>query len=264
MSTVRWLPILLLCLGAAAPAASRSDVSPEAHVAEFAFRQHPGQLLPRVRGMRDEQGRDVGLSDYLGRRPVVFILGYYRCPVLCSTLMDAVLQALQTVDIPHEVVAVSIDPAETPTDADRKYAYYASLMPPGGGDRLHLLTASAPAISALTNAAGFPYRRDPETGQYLHPAGFLVLTPQGRISRYLPGIGQSARDIRLALVEASGGMVGGLADQLVLLCSHYDPRTGRYSVAAMTMARAVGLGTLGLLVAGLWLSRRRRRAGRTS
>ncbi|OZI34807.1 hypothetical protein CAL29_15175 [Bordetella genomosp. 10] len=255
----RWIAALLLGLAGAGPSFASSDLAAGLDASDFAFRQHPGRMMPMVQGLRDAQGQERGLSDYLGRRPVIFVLGYYRCPVLCSTLMDSVLQTLQTVDVPHEVVAVSIDPAETPADAARKYPYYASLMPAGQRGRLHLLTASAPAIAALTDAAGFPYRRDPATGQYLHPAGFLVLTPQGRISRYLLGVGQSARDVRLALVEASGGKVGGLADQLILLCSHYDPRTGRYSVAAMTMARAAGLGTLAVLAMGLWMLRCRRR-----
>jgi len=227
----------------------------------FAFRQHLGRAMPLVTGLHDEQGREVALGDYLGQRPVIFVLGYYHCPVLCSTLMDSILQTLNGVDVPYEVVAVSIDPTETPADARPKYSYYTTLMPAGQGSHLHLLTAPVSAIAALTDAAGFPYRRDPHTGQYLHPAGFLVLTPDGHISRYLLGIGQSARDIRLALVEASGGKVGGLADQLVLLCSHYDPQTGRYSVAAMAMARVAGCGTLAVLLGGIWLLRRRRKAG---
>jgi len=229
--------------------------------AQFAFRQHLGRAMPAVQGLRDERGRAVALADFLGQRPMVFVLGYYHCPVLCSTLMDSVLQTLNGVDVPYEVVAVSIDPTETPADARAKYSYYVTLMAAGQGSRLHLLTAPASAITALADAAGFPFRRDPDSGQYLHPAGFLVLTPEGRISRYLLGVGQSARDIRLALVEASGGKVGGLADRLVLLCSHYDPQTGRYGVAAMALARTAGLATLAALLGGLWLLRRRRRAG---
>lgn len=226
----------------------------------FAFSQHLGRALPAVTGLHDQQGREVALADYLAQRPVIFVLGYYHCPVLCSTLMDSILQTLNGVDVPYEVVAVSIDPTETPADARAKYSYYVTLMPAGQGSHLHLLTSPASAITALTDAAGFPYRRDPQTGQYLHPAGFLVLTPEGRISRYLLGMGQSARAIRLALIEASGGKVGGLADQLVLLCSHYDPQTGRYSVAALAMARAVGGGTLAVLLGGIWMLRRRRNA----
>ncbi len=227
-------------------------------VPDLAFRQHPGRTIPTVQGLRDEQARQVNLADYFGRLPVVFVLGYYHCPVLCSTLMDSVLQTLQGVDVPHEIVVLSIDPTEIPADAARKFGYYKSLMPPGQGGRLHLLTAPAAAIAAVTDAVGFPYRRAPDTGQYVHPAGYLVLTPEGRISRYLLGIGHAARDVRLALVDASGGRVGGVADRLVLLCSHYDPQTGRYSVAAMALARTAGLGTLAILLGAFWRMRRRR------
>jgi protein SCO1/2 len=231
--------------------------------AALAFRQHPGAAMPLVQGLRDQNGHAVGLADYLGKGPVVFILGYYHCPMLCSTLMDAVLESARGVDVPYEVVAVSIDPSETPDDAARKYAYYSGLMTAGMQAHLHLLTAAPSTIEALTQAVGFPYTRDPDTGQYFHPAGFVVLTPHGRISRYFLGVGYAPRDIELALVEASDGKVGGLADRLVLLCSHFDPRTGRYNVAAMAMARAAGLGTLAALLAGLFLLHRRRaRQGR--
>ncbi|CAM3664657.1 Thioredoxin domain-containing protein [Bordetella sputigena] len=246
---------LALCL--ARPAAAE----PPPDAAALAFRQHPGRAIPPVRGLRDQDGREVTLADYLGNRPVIFVLGYYHCAVLCSTLMDAVLERVRGVGVPFEVVSVSIDPAETPADAARKYAYYRGLMDAGAASEstpgLHLLTAAPQAIAALTDAVGFPYRRDADTGQFYHPAGFVILTPAGRIARYFLGLGFTARDVRLALVEAAGGKVGGLADQLVLLCSHYDPATGRYSVAAMALARAAGLGALAALLAAFVCMRRR-------
>lgn len=254
------LVLLCLCLARAACAVGPPDA------ATLAFRQHPGRAIPAAQGLRDQDGRDVSLADYLGKWPVIFVLGYYHCPMLCSTLMDAVLERVRGVDAPFEVVSVSIDPAETPADAARKYAYYRGLIDTGatsgGGPGLHLLTASPSAIAALTDAVGFPYRRDSDTGQFYHPAGFVVLAPDGRIARYFLGLGFTTRDLRLALVEAAGGKVGGLADQLVLLCSHYDPATGRYSVAAMAMARAAGLGTLAVLLAAFILHRRRHGKGR--
>ncbi|OZI60846.1 SCO family protein [Bordetella genomosp. 11] len=262
------LALLLLCLVLARIAAAAPP-----DPASLEFRQHPGRAIPPVAGLRDQDGRSVAIADYLGKGPVIFVLGYYRCPMLCSTLMDAVLERVRGVAVPFQVVAVSIDPSETPADAARKYGYYSGLMNAGGpaptgpgtaapdAARLHLLTATPAAIAALTDAVGFPYRRDADTGQYYHPAGFAVLTPEGRISRYFLGLGFSERDVRLALVEASHGKVGGLADRLVLLCSHYDPATGRYNVAAMAMARAAGLGTLVALLSGLFILRRRGRKG---
>ncbi|AOB31464.1 hypothetical protein AKI39_13350 [Bordetella sp. H567] len=256
-----WSPLLLLVLLLlVSPCLARMAAAPP-DAAALAFRQHPGRALPPAQGLRDQDGRAVSLADYLGKRPVIFVLGYYHCPVLCSTLMDAVLERVRGIGVPFEVVAVSIDPTETPGDAARKYGYYRGLTNTGSAtdlaSHLHLLTATPAAIAALTDAVGFPYQRDPDSGQYYHPAGFVVLTPQGRISRYFLGLGFSARDVRLALVEASSGKVGGLADRLVLLCSHYDPATGRYNVAAMAMARAAGLGTLLALLWGLFALRRR-------
>ncbi|ARP81974.1 hypothetical protein CAL12_14890 [Bordetella genomosp. 8] len=243
-----------LCLTRPAAAGAPPDAT------ALAFQQHPGRAIPLVQGLRDQEGRAVDMADYLGKWPVILVLGYYHCPMLCSTLMDAVLERVRGIGVPFTVVSVSIDPSETPADAARKYGYYRGLMDAGaagGTPALHLLTASPPAIAALADAVGFPYRRDADTGQFYHPAGFVILTPGGRISRYFLGLDFSARDVRLALVEAAGGKVGGLADQLVLLCSHYDPATGRYSVAAMAMARAAGLGALAALLAGLlWLRRR--------
>jgi protein SCO1/2 len=256
---MKWLlAIALLCISAARVAGA---TPPDAAALEF--RQHLGRAMPPVQGLHDQNGQTVGLADYLGKRPVIFVLGYYHCPMLCSTLMDAVLESLRGIGVPYEVVAVSIDPSETPRDAARKYGYYSGLMAPGMSSHLHLLTAPPSAIGALTEAVGFPYQRDPDTGQYFHPAGFVILTPQGQISRYIFGVGYARRDIRLALVEASGGKVGSLADRLVLLCCDYDPRTGRYSVAAMAMARAAGLGTLAALLIGLFFLRRgsRKREG---
>ncbi|ANN72360.1 SCO family protein [Bordetella bronchialis] len=288
---MRWPVLVLLCAlaGAAAHASGARDAAARAFAppdaAALAFRQHPGRAIPQVDGLRDQQGRAVTLGDYLGGKwPLILVLGYYRCPVLCSTLMDAVLERVRGIPLPFQVVSVSIDPTEQPRDAARKYAYYQGLLEtpaagrqagsgPGLADgqgspagpvpeRLHLLTATPAAIAALTGAVGFPYRQDPATGQFYHPAGFVVLTPDGHISRYFLGLGFSARDVRLALVEATRGKVGGLADRLVLLCSHYDPATGRYNLAAMTLARVAGLGTLGMLLAALWRLRLRRRGGK--
>ena len=199
------------------------------------------------------------LGDYFGQTPVVLVLGYFECPNLCSTVLDGVLEGLVQAGVPgdrYRLLALSIDPREGPREAKGRLAAYRSLLAPGTA--AHFLTGSGEATARLAGDGGFPYAWDPEMGQYRHPAGFLVATPEGRISRYFPGVRFDPRDIRLALTEASAGRVGTLSDRLLLLCSHYDPRAGRYTVPVMAAVRAVCLGlALGL---GIWIWRRR--AGR--
>jgi protein SCO1/2 len=226
----------------------------------LAFDQRLGQPVPLDRTFHDMSGAPVELGRYFGTRPVILVLGYYHCPMLCSTVMDGILESLRGIGVDYDVVAVSIDPAETSADAARKYEAYRGLLEPGREQRLHLLTGQADAIQSLAAAAGFPYHRDPATGQFGHPAGFLVVTPQGKISRYFPGIRFEPRDVRLALVEASSGHIGSLADRLVLLCSHYDPQRGQYNVAVMQLARGVGGATMLGLLGVILVTRRRRRA----
>jgi len=219
------------------------------------FRQNLGARLPLATVFRDEQGHARRLADYFGASPVVVVFGYYRCPRLCSTVMDSVLQAVGLAGLPHAVVGIGIDPRETPDDAARKLAAYRR-----GGDgarTLHLLTGRGEQISRLARAAGFEYEFDQKSGQYSHTAGFLIATPDGRISRYFTGVQFDRRDLRLALMEASEEKVGSLADQVVLLCSHYDPVAGRYTLAVMTLLRTAGILTVVLLAGGLWLLRRR-------
>jgi len=250
------LPILALAVSWPG-AGARAQPAPNPPVLQFD--QRLGAAIPPGLAFRDQAGRAVTLGDYFAQRPVILVLGYYRCPMLCSTLMDGILQSLRSIGVDYEVVAASIDPRETPRDAARKYAAYRALAEPGRGERLHLLTGEAAPVAGLARAAGFPYRRDPATGQYGHPAGFLVLTPEGRVSRYFPGLRFAPKDVRLALVEASSGRVGTLSDRLALLCYHYDPRHGRYDLAVMAVARAVGLATLAALAVAIAVMIRRRR-----
>jgi protein SCO1/2 len=224
----------------------------------LAFDQRLGQPLPLDDSYTDMSGRAVTLRKYFGQRPAVLVLGYYHCPMLCSTVMDGVLESLRGIGVDYDVIAVSIDPREAPADAARKYEAYSGLMDAGQSGRLHLLTGEQNAILDMTRATGFPYRYDAASGQFGHPAGFLIITPQGRISRYFPGVRFQARDVRLALVEASAGRVGSLADRLVLVCSHYDPRNGQYNLAVMQLARAVGGVTILGLVGMVLVARRRR------
>jgi protein SCO1/2 len=229
--------------------------------------QQPAQYLQRLDAQlplsatfTDDNGTATRLGAFFGKRPVVMVLGYYHCPNLCSTLMDGVLESLAGVHLPpqaYRVVGVSIDPSETAEVAARKKLTYAPLVARAGGE-LHLLTAAQPQIKALAHSAGLQYSYDAATQQYAHPAGFLVATPEGRISHYFMGVRFDPRDVRLALVDASAGRIGSPVDRLVLLCSHYDPATGRYSTAVMSLVRAVCIAVLAVLCIGIWRARRSR------
>ncbi|MFP5304991.1 MAG: SCO family protein [Gammaproteobacteria bacterium] len=229
--------------------------SAEAAPPVLAFEQRSGAQLPLDLRYVDARGRRVALGDYFGADPVVLVLGYYECPRLCSTLMDGVLLGLREVDLPYRVVGVSIDPRETADIAARRQAAYARLTPAVPA----LLTGDAASIRRLADTVGYAYRYDAVRDEYAHPAGFVVATPGGRVSRYFFGVRYAPRDLHLALVEASAGRLGSLADRLVLLCSHYDPQTGRYSGAVMQLARALAALVILALVAIVWRARRTRR-----
>jgi protein SCO1/2 len=227
------------------------------------YEQRLGNQLPLATRFRDERGAAVSLADYAGGRPLLVVPAYYRCPMLCTLVLDGVVRGLRGMgaDPPDvEVVVVGIDPAETPAQAAERKA---RLL--GDGDRperWHLLTGEEPAIRAVTDAVGFGYAWDEARGQWAHPAGVVVTTPDGRVSRYLLGIEYAPRDLRLALVEASAGRLGSLVDRLLLFCYRYDPATGTYGLAVLRGVRLAGaLTVLGLAWFVAAAVRRERRSG---
>lgn len=240
-----------LCL----PAQAGQPVAPD-------FVQRVHAPLPLGAAFTDAAGRAVLLGDYFDTRPVLLVLGYYHCPNLCSTLMDGVLQSIAALDLAprrYRIVAVSIDPRETaPLAASRLRAWQPLLGRRGG--QLALLTGSAEPIARLAGAAGFRYRYDAALGQYAHPAGFLIANASGRITHYFMGVRFDPAQVRLALVDAAQGRFGTPAERLLLLCSHFDPDAGRYTVAAMALVRAGALLAAVALAGMLWRLRRRARS----
>ncbi len=231
---------------------------------EVGFDQRLGETVPLDLAFKDEAGRDVRLSDYFGEKPVVLSLVYYKCPMLCTISLNGLAGALEVLSfVPgqeFEVVTVSFDPTETPVlAAAKKKAYLARYKRPGAHAGWHFLTGPKESVEALTHAVGFRYVWDEATKQFAHPAGLLVLTPEGRISHYLFGVEYAPTDLRLALVDAAGGRIGTPVDQLLLYCYQYDPQTGRYSAAILNLVRVAGaLTVLGLGAFILTASRRRR------
>jgi protein SCO1/2 len=253
-------------LGPAAPVDAHSLTSKD--LQGVGFDPHPGARIPPDLAFRDETGRAVRLSEYLGQRPVVLTLNYFTCPNLCPLTVQDLASALG--DVPfaigeqYEVLTVSIDPTDTPGLASEKKRDFLRPYPLSGiEDGWHLLTGDQDAIASLTDAVGFRYAYDDEQHEYAHPSGAVVLTPDGTISRYLYGLDFPPNDLRLALVEASQQKIATAVDRVLLLCYHYDPEQGRYSNAVLAVVRGGGVATLvglGLLLGLLW--RREWRASR--
>ncbi len=238
---------------------------------EIGFDQHIDDHLPLDVPVRDEDGHAVPLARYFGKRPVVLVFAYYSCPMLCTQVFNGIASAIGVLSLEpgrdFDVVAISFDPRDTPaTAAGKKAAYLERYHRPGASASAHFLTAEPPAIDRLTKAAGFRYVWDARTDQFAHPTGIIVVTPDGRLARYLFGIDYGPRDLRLALVEASAGSVGTAADSLLLYCYHYDPMTGRYGLIVMRTLRIAGVTTVLALSAfvTVMIRRERTRARRTS
>ena len=216
---------------------------------EIGFDQNLDQLVPLDTPLVDEAGRAVRLGDFFGKRPVVLIFAYYDCPMLCTLVINGLASALGVLSLEpgkdFEIVTVSFDPRDTPATATAKKAVYLDRYKrPGAAASWHFLTGGRASIATLTRAAGFRYVWDDQTKQFAHPTGVIVLTPQGRLARYLFGIEYGPRDLRLALVEASAGKVGTPVDALLLYCYHYDPMTGRYGLVIMRAMRIAGAATV--------------------
>lgn len=227
--------------------------------------QRLGNPVPLDLPFVDENGRDVKLGDYFGKRPVVLALVYYECPMLCTQVLNGAFSTMDampfTTGNEFDLVVVSFDPGETPAlAAQKKKAYFERYRRPGSDAGMHYLTGRPESIKALTDAVGFKYVYDASIDQFAHPAVLTVLTKSGVVSRYLFGIEFAPRDLRLALVEAGEGHVGSAVDQALLYCYHYDPTNGKYGFVIMNVVRAAGVLTVVLL--GLTIVRNvRRRPG---
>src|SRR5438477_2458529 len=233
---------------------------------EIGFDQNLDQRVPLDTPLVDETGRAMHLGDFFGRRPVILVFAYYDCPMLCTQVINGLASALGVLSLEagkdFEIVTVSFDPRDTPATATAKKAVYLDRYErPGAAAAWHFLTGSPASIERLTKAAGFRYVWDDQTKQFAHPTGVIVLTPDGRLARYLFGIEYGPRDLRLALVEASAGKVGTPVDSLLLYCYHYDPMTGRYGLVIMRAMRIGGAATvlaLGAFVALMLRNEKRR------
>jgi protein SCO1 len=249
----------------AAPGATPAALTDDELLNMVAFDQNLNAQMPVDAPLRDEQGRTVSLGKYLGVKPAILVFTYYHCPNLCPVILHGLAESLGTMRMDvggqYDVIVVSIDPRETPEDATGAkagtVARYGRWGTQGGW---HFLTGEEASIQKLADAAGFHYAYDVKTNEYAHPSGILVLTPEGKISKYFYGLEYSPTDLKLGLVDASAGKIGTVVDQILLRCFHYDPNQGRYTPAIMNLVKAGGILTVAALAGTVVVLSRRKPA----
>ncbi|MBV9887870.1 MAG: SCO family protein [Acidobacteria bacterium] len=268
----KWAAMLSLALSLAGAAAVSAQTVPDnvgapasglpQALKNVGFEPPLNGQMPMALQFKDETGRDVAFGDYFHGKPVLLALVYYGCPMLCNQVEQGVVGSLKMLSFnpgsDYEVVFVSFDPRESSEmAAQKKTSALSHFGRPQTASGWHFLTGSKDSIDALTQAANFRYSFDAKTNIFAHASGIMLLTPDGRISRYFYGIEYPSRDMRLGLIDASAGKIGSPIDHLLLYCFQYDPSTARYSATILRIVRIGGLLTIFTIVAGILIFRRR-------
>ncbi|MEP6705800.1 MAG: SCO family protein, partial [Acidobacteriota bacterium] len=242
------------------PAQSEGNGLPEA-LKKVGIEQKLGEQLPLDTEVTTEDGRTVKLGSLLvPGRPVVLALVYYECPMLCNEVLNGLTGSLKGISLDagkdFDVIALSFDARENEKPglaANKKAAYMERYGRAGSEKGWHFLTAKQSSIDAVTKSAGFNYHWDEKSNQFAHAGGVMVVTPEGKMSRYFYGIDYSPKDLKLGLLDSADNKVGSAADQLLLYCYHYDPSTGKYGLAILRVIRfaavlmLLGMGTMGFI-----------------
>ena len=233
------------------PSAGTSNGLPDA-LQTIGIEQRLGESLPLTAEFKDESGQAVQLGKFFNNgRPVILALVYYECPMLCNQVLNGLTGSLKGITFnagkEFDVVAVSFDARENDKPGlaqNKKASYMERYGRPGTEQGWHFLTGSQASIDAITSAAGFKYKWDDKSNQFAHASAVMVVTPEGKLSRYLYGIDYAAKDLKLGLIESAENRIGGVADQLLLYCFHYDPSTGKYGFAILSVIRLFAIFTL--------------------
>lgn len=265
MSSNRALLALLLTAAILLQPAAGQDFDPFS--AAGIDTAHVGARLALDSRFTNQHGRTVRLGDVLNGQPTLLVPLYFRCPNVCgaalSTLFSQLANQPYRLGRDFQVIAFSFDPREDAGAAQQELAKLSQHWPTLTNETgLHLLTGDAAASQALAASIGFGYRFDPHQQQYAHSSAVAVVTGDGRLSRWLYGLGYQASDLRLALTEAGQGKLGAIKEQLLLLCYHYDPQSGTYNSRIILLLQVAGVATvlvLGLFI-GVAVRRERRRA----
>jgi protein SCO1 len=238
--------LIIFCAASAAQTPLRPDEKPR-EIQDVTLEEKLSTQVDPNLSFIDETGQTVALKDYFGKgRPIVLNLVYYSCPMLCGMVLQGVVRSLKQVpytpgqDI--EVVTISFDPKETSVlAAAKKNTIMADYARPGSDNGWHVLVDKDGNAKKLADQIGFKYKWDDETKQFAHPSVTMILTPEGKVSRYLGGIDYAQRDMRLALTEASQGKIGTISDRFMLYCYKYDPSSRSYVMAATNTMKAGGV-----------------------
>ena len=235
---------------------------------DVAFDQKLDEQIPLNLTFRNEAGKTVQLSEYFGKKPIVLNFVYFKCRDLCPLLLDGIVRVMRALSFEvgneFDVLTVSFDPHDGPAlAAAKKQDLLQRYGRPRAAAGWHFLTGDEAAIERLTRAVGFRYHYDAQTGEFGHATGIVLLTPQGKTSRYYYGIEFSPRDLRLGLIEAAAEKIGSPIDQLLLFCYHYDPVTGKYGLLITNVIKLAG-GVTVLLLGGFVFAMLRRERSHAS
>jgi protein SCO1 len=229
--------------------------------------QKLNEQLPLDAVFKNEDGKEVRLGEYFGKRPIILALVYYECPMLCNEVLNGLTGSLKSLSFDagkeFDVVAISFDARENDKPElakNKKESYMKRYGRPGTENGWHFLTGTQEEIDKAASAVGFNYYWDEKSQQFAHAGGVIIHTPEGKISRYLYGIDYAPKDVKFAVMEAAENKIGNPAEKLLLYCYHYDPATGRYGLSILKVLRLAGIVTLVGLGAMFFVFWRRNKA----
>lgn len=214
--------------------------------------QNLNQSIPKDAEFKDEYGKTVTIGDYLGKKPVIISPIFYNCKGVCIMINEGLAKAVRSIKayVPgrdYTVLSVSVHPKETPEMAAKKKAEVMEMVRKGTDSGWHFLTGSQENILKLTDALGFHYTYDPVKDLIAHPAAIMVITPEGKISRYFYGAEFSAPLVMKSLQDAASDKIGPKAEPLFWGCVQYDPHSGKYSLIVNRVIRIGGIATVLML-----------------
>lgn len=232
------------------------------YLKQSGIEQHLNHPLPMNAVFTDEQRNTAALGHWIGNVPVILVMVYYKCTMLCPEVLHSLAAGLRDSRLEpgkdYEVLTVSIDPGDSPSDAAAEKARFVKEVGlPGIDNATHFLTGNEAGIQAMSNATGFHFVRVPgpdgQMNQFAHPTVIMFATPDGRLSKYISGADYQSRDLRLAVLDASQRKISSPVDLVLLYCCSYNPTSGKYSVAVIRVLGIAGLVTLIVLGGMIWL-----------